>query len=74
MGTLFLVGTNDYEGWTLRTGNENKTARESLSEKGTISTPMLTKEEYEELFKLIKEETSNHQGHYVIITTTGSGE
>ena len=30
---------------------------------------MLTKEEYKQLFKLIKEETSNHQGHYVIITT-----
>jgi len=59
----------DYEGWTLQTGNENKTARESLSKETTISTPMLTKEEYKELFKLIKEETSNHQGHYVIITT-----
>ena len=59
----------NYEGWTLRTGNENKMARESLREKGTISTLMLTKEEYRELFKLIKEETSNHQGHYVIITT-----
>ena len=30
---------------------------------------MLTKEEYKELFKPIKEETSNHQGHYAIITT-----
>jgi hypothetical protein len=30
---------------------------------------MLTKEEYKELFKIIKEETSNHQGHYIIIPT-----
>ena len=59
----------EYDGWTLQTGSANATARENLREEATISTPMLTKEEYKELFKIIKEETSNHQGHYVIIPT-----
>ena len=30
---------------------------------------MLTKGEYREIFKLIKEEVGNHQGRYVIIAT-----
>ena len=43
--------------------NRNKTAREDLDREATISTPMPTKEEYKEISKLIKEGTSNHQGH-----------
>ena len=61
----------NYTGWTLQAKNRNKTVRdlEDLDIEATISTPMLTKEEYKEIFKLIKEGTSNHQGRYVIIAT-----
>ena len=56
-------------GVVVRSSRDDTTARENLRKEATISTPMLTKEEYKELFKIIKEETSNHQGHYIIIPT-----
>ena len=39
---------------TIKDGKENRIAKEDMSREATSSTPMLTKEENREMFKLIK--------------------